>query len=155
MSWSRWTRVAVVCALAVPISSFISASPSFAAGCHASGCNGRNPVSMGCDRDAVTLNQAVFEDHASGGTFGRQVVALRHSSRCNASWSRVTATAGGTASVTTSTAYIGSFRTSTRRSRSGHGTVYSNMRAGSTVHACGRTSFNHGAVIKSNCVAPH
>jgi hypothetical protein len=33
-----------------------------AASCRDSLCNGRSAVSMGCDRDAVSLNSVVFED---------------------------------------------------------------------------------------------
>ena len=86
----------------------------------------------GCAADATTLGRVVFDDRASGGTFGRQVVELRHSRRCNASWSRVTASAGGTAAVTSSSAYMSGFATSTTRSRSTAGSIYSAMRAGTT-----------------------
>jgi Protein of unknown function (DUF2690) len=85
-------------ALGIPLSNASLATAS-AAGCRDSLCNGRSSVSMGCDRAAVSLNSVVFEDHASGGTFGRQFVTLRYSPRCRASWSRVTASAGGAAAV--------------------------------------------------------
>jgi hypothetical protein len=151
MSWSRSFRLVLAAVLVAPLGVVALASPAFAAGCHGSGCNGRDPVTMGCAGDAVTVNHVVFQDNASGGTFGRQVVQLRFSHRCNASWSRVIATAGGTAHVTSSSAYMGGFKSSTIRTRSTAGTVYSKMRAGSAVNACGRTSFNNGAVVKVQC----
>jgi hypothetical protein len=46
---------------------------------------------------------------------------------------------------------VGGYRTSTQRTRTGPGTVFSNMRAGSAVNACGRTVWNHGAVVKQAC----
>ncbi len=151
MSGSRSFRLLLAVALVAPLAVLASAAPAYAVGCRGSGCNGRNPVTMGCAADAVSINHVVFEDHASGGTFGRQVVTLRYSRRCNASWARVTASAGGTAAVTSSSAYMGGYRTSTIRYRSGAGSVYSNMRAGSAINACGRTSWNHGAVVKVQC----
>ena len=150
---SRLRPVVAICALtivsAVPIFGF--AGSAVAAGCSGSGCNGKSPVAMGCGADAVTVNDVVDEDHASGGTFGRQVVELRYSRRCNASWSRVTASAGGTAHVTSSVAYMGGYKTSTQRTRSGAGSVFSKMRAGSAINSCGRSSYNAGAVVKVHC----
>lgn len=127
------------------------AGAAAAVGCRGSSCNGKNPVAMGCAADATSINRVIDEDRASGGTFGRQVVTLRYSRRCNASWARVTASAGGTAAVTTSTAYMGGYKTSTRRTRVGPGSGYSKMRSGSAISACGRTSYNNGAVVKINC----
>ncbi len=126
-------------------------TPALAAGCGGSACNGKSPVTMGCAADAVTINSVVDEDHASGGTFGRQVVQLRYSRKCNASWSRVTATAGGTATVTSTRAYMGGYSASTRRTINGPGSVYSNMRSGSAIDSCGRSSYNNGAVVKTHC----
>ena len=109
---SRLRPFAVICALtfatAVPVVAV--AGPASAAGCSGSGCNGKSPAAMGCGVDAVTVNNVVDEDHASGGTFGRQVVELRYSRACNASWSRVTASAGGMAHVTSPVAYMGGYK---------------------------------------------
>ena len=127
------------------------ASSASAVGCHGAGCNGKSPVAMGCAADAMSINHVTTEDHASGGTFGRQVVTLRYSRHCNASWSRVTATAGGTATVTVSNAYMGGYKASTKRTRSGPGTTYSNMRAGSAIESCGRSTFSNGAVVMTHC----
>jgi Protein of unknown function (DUF2690) len=130
----------------------IGGSPALAATtCRGSSCNGKSPVAMGCVADAVNINQVVDQDNASGGTFGRQVVTLRYSRRCNASWSRVTATAGGTARVSSTVAYMGGYKSTTKRTRNGPGSTYSNMRAGSAINSCGTSSFNNGAVIKTNC----
>ena len=151
---SRLHRPAMlICALMVSASTIAIAgvSPASAAGCSGSACNAKSPVAMGCAADAVTVNNVVDEDHASGGTFGRQVVELRYSRRCNASWSRVTALAGGTAHVTSSVAYMGGYKTSTQRTRSGAGSVFSKMRAGSAINSCGRSSYNAGAVVKVHC----
>jgi Protein of unknown function (DUF2690) len=125
---------------------------SAAGGCHDSGCNGKSPVSTGCDRDAVSLNSIVFEDHASGGTFGRQVVTLRYSPRCRASWSRVAASAGGTAKVTKNIAFVNRHSSKTKRTSSGPGSTYSKMRSGKA-RACGTTKFNGSAVIETHCVS--
>ncbi len=129
-----------------------SSSASASVGCNGSGCNGKSPVATRCERDAVSLNFVVFEDHASGGTFGRQVVTLRFSPRCKASWSRVTASAGGTAAVTQSTAFVNRYSSKTKRSLKGPGTIYSKMRSGK-VRACGTTYFNGNAVVETRCVS--
>lgn len=155
MHTSRLIRIAAAAGFTLSATLFAlagsGAAPALAVGCHGSGCNGKSPVTMGCDADAVSINRVVDQDNASGGTFGRQVVTLRYSWRCNASWARVTASAGGTAAVTTSRAYMGGYQTSTKRTMSGAGSLYSKMRSGSAINACGRTSYNHGAVIKTNC----
>lgn len=148
----RTIGVALAVVLAVPFA--VIAGPqnaNAAVGCRGSGCNGKSPVTMGCAADAVSINRVVDEDRASGGTFGRQVVTLRYSRRCNASWARVTASAGGTARVTRTTAYMGGYKATTKRVLNGAGSTYSNMRAGSAINACGKTSFNNGAVVKTNC----
>lgn len=150
---SRLTRLFVAAALVIAaavISPDVAVGAS-TVGCRGSKCNGKNPVSMRCAADAVSINKVVDEDRASGGTFGRQVVTLRYSRRCNASWARVTSSAGGTAAVTSAAAYMGGYKTSTKRTMSGPGSIYSKMRSGSAISACGRTSFNNGAVVKINC----
>ena len=53
-------------------------------GCYGSGCNGKDPQTMGCAADARTL--------ASRSAYGIRV-ELRYSKRCNARWAR-TAIAG-------------------------------------------------------------
>ena len=148
----RGVRVLAIPATVVLIglSIFVSAPSAFAVGCHGSGCNGKSPATMGCSADAVSVNHVVFDDRASGGTFARQVVTLRYSRACNASWSRVTASAGGTAHVTSSTAYMGGFKTSTKRTLAGPGSVYSNMRAGSSIESCATTRFN-STIIETHC----
>jgi Protein of unknown function (DUF2690) len=88
----RMLTISTLIAIPAALGTFGSGA-SAAVGCRDAGCSGKSPVSMRCERDAVSLNFVVFEDHASGGTFGRQVVTLRYSPRCRASWSRVTASA--------------------------------------------------------------
>jgi hypothetical protein len=129
------------------------AATAATAGCRGRTCNGKSPVAMRCATDAVTINSVVDEDRASGGTFGRQVNSIRYSRRCNASWARVTATAGGTAIATRSTAYMGGYKPSTQRTRNGPGSTYSNMRSGSSINACARTTFGSNAVVKKNCAS--
>jgi Protein of unknown function (DUF2690) len=127
--------------------------PAGAAGsCVGAVCNGKSPVAMGCTTDAITVNSITLEDHASGGTFGKTIVDLRYSKKCRASWARVRSSAGGTAHVTRSSAWIMGYSTTTARVRLSAGTVFSNMRAGH-VAACGRTSYNGGAVIDRTCVS--
>lgn len=144
-------KALVTVLLAVPLLVLGAATPALAVGCHGASCNGKSPVVMGCAADAVTVTSVVDQDNAAGGTFGRQVVQLRYSRRCNAAWARVIAAAGGTAHVTWSRAFMGGYRTSTQRSLAGPGSVYSKMRSGSAVNACGRTSFNEGAVVMAHC----
>ena len=153
MQTSRMTRLAIVLgfALAATLGPLGIAGAAPTVGCRGSGCNGKSPVAMGCAADAASINKVVDEDRASGGTFGRQVVTLRYSRRCNASWARVTSSAGGTAAVTNATAYMGGYKTSTKRTMTGPGSIYSKMRSGSAINACGRTSYNSAAVVKTNC----
>ncbi len=153
MSLKSLRMLTILTLIAIPgaLGTFGS-NASAAVGCHDSGCNGKSPVSMGCDRDAVSLNAVVFEDHASGGTFGRQVVTLRYSPRCRASWSRVTASAGGTAAVTKNVAFLNRYSTKTKRTANGPGSIYSKMRSGKG-RACGTTHFNGKAVIETHCVS--
>jgi Protein of unknown function (DUF2690) len=147
----RKLTISTLIAIPAALGTFGS-NASAAVGCHDAGCNGKSPVSMGCERDAVSLSFVVFEDHASGGTFGRQVVTLRYSPRCRASWSRVTASAGGTAAVTKNVASINRRSSSTKRTANGPGSIYSKMRSGKA-RACGTTNFNNKAVIETHCVS--
>ena len=153
MSAHRLRHAVTPTILAIAFCLGASAGPALAVGCHGVGCNGKSPIALGCSADAVSINHVVFDDHASGGTFGHQVVTLRYSRHCNASWARVNASAGGTVHVTTSTAYMGGFKASTKRTRSGPGSTYSNMRAGSSIQSCGTTNFNNGAVVHTDCAS--
>ena len=153
MNTSRFHRILAATAIAACSQALMIISPptAMAAGCRGSSCNGKSPTLMGCSADAVTVDSVVDEDHASGGTFGRQVVQLRYSRSCNAFWSRATAAAGGTARVTSTVAYMDGFKVSTNRSRLGPGSVASKMRSGLAINSCGRTVFSDGAVVKRNC----
>ena len=98
------------------------------------------------------VGYASWESGGKGGTFGRQVVTLRYSQRCKASWSRVTASAGGTAAVTKNVAFMNRYSSKTKRTVNGPGSVYSKMRSGKA-RACGTTNFNGKAVIETHCVS--
>ena len=150
----KWFRVAIVFIVIFICGAvgMLGSNASAAVGCRDSGCNGKSPVTTGCSRDAVSLNTVIIEDHASGGTFGRQVVTLRYSRRCRASWSRVTASAGGTAAVTKSAAFINRYAPRTKRTSNGPGSVYSNMQSG-RARACGTTNFNGTAVVETRCIS--
>ena len=129
----------------------IGASPAHAAlSCTGSGCNGKNPSLYGCTATAHTVNSTTWSDGAAG-SLATQKVELRYSTKCKASWARVTATGTGTIHVTSTKAYMSPYATSTGRTILHSGAVYSNMRAGSAVNACGKTNFNNGAVIQTNC----
>jgi hypothetical protein len=129
----------------------IGVSPAHAAlSCTASGCNGKDPVAYGCAATAHTVNSTTWSDGAAG-SLATQKVELRYSTKCKASWARVTATGTGTIHVTSTKAYMAPYTTSTGRTIYHSGSVYSKMRAGSAVSACGKTNFNNGAVIQTNC----
>ncbi|WP_437302835.1 DUF2690 domain-containing protein [Sorangium sp. So ce388] len=60
--------------------------------CTGTGCNGRDPVAMGCYADAVTptnpsLARKYIRDSTSGATLG--YVEMRYSRACSAQWGRV------------------------------------------------------------------
>jgi hypothetical protein len=64
---------------ATPISAASAAAPP----CHGTSCNGRDPQTTGCGRDARTLEDV--ED-----TGGWVTLELRYSPSCYAAWARVT-----------------------------------------------------------------
>ena len=133
---------------------FATSAPTaaHALSCSGRGCNGKNPQTYGCSKDATTVNSTTWEDGAAG-TLTRQVVELRHSNACEASWARVVTTATGTAHVLYGQAYMDPYKSTTKRIRYLPGGTYSNMRAGSSVTACGKSNFNHGAVIQTHCTS--
>ena len=148
----RW-GIAVVALFSASIGTLaLGPGAANAASCSGGGCDGKNPVTHGCASDAKTVRSHVWSDHAAGGTFGQQVIKLRHSAHCKAFWAQVTTTAGGTAHVTSGQAYMSGFKPSTVHNHLGPGTVYSNMRADIAVSACGRANFNGGTVIAIHCV---
>jgi hypothetical protein len=152
---NRLRRGVVAGAAVIGLVGVVSIAPpkADALACTGAGCNGKSPITYGCASDASTLKSVTYEDHAAGGTFGKMVVSLRHSDHCNASWSQVVISAGGTAHVTSAKAYMQAAPASTARTRTSAGTVYSNMRAGTTT-ACGDGNWNSGAVTITKCVTP-
>jgi hypothetical protein len=54
-------------------------------GCYGAGCRGRDPMHMGCYKDARTLATAAN---------GHVYVELRYSKRCNARWARTSTFSG-------------------------------------------------------------
>jgi hypothetical protein len=122
-----------------------------ALGCHGSSCNGRNPQTQGCSRDAVTLASRDWFDGAAGSS-ATITVELRYSTKCRASWSRVRANGVGTVAVTKASAWVKGHKSATIRSRAGSGSVYSLMRSGSDHAAEAWVSFNHGAVVQTLAV---
>ena len=58
-------------------------APLAGVGCTSHGCTGKDPQEMGCAADAKTL--AHFVDDPQGWVY----IELRHSSRCNAAWTRI------------------------------------------------------------------
>lgn len=56
---------------------------AYATGCQYSGCNGKDPVTMGCDGDAYTIKSNVASG-PSGVIYGD----IRFSPSCHASWAR-------------------------------------------------------------------
>ncbi|MFK0118992.1 DUF2690 domain-containing protein [Streptomyces sp. NPDC090994] len=77
-----------VLALGVTAPAEASAPAAPAAACTGASCNGKNPHTTGCDKDAVTPSGAVARS-AGGGP----AVQLRYSKKCNAVWARFGSTA--------------------------------------------------------------
>jgi hypothetical protein len=61
----------------------VSASPSFAAGCFGTSCNGRNPDSNGCTADTV------WDYYHNGGGSVQYTLQIRKSANCGAVWGRI------------------------------------------------------------------
>ncbi len=59
----------------------VPAGPALAAGCSATGCNGKDPMAQGRSSDATTIDEF---------SYGDVRFELRHSSACVAVWTRVT-----------------------------------------------------------------
>ncbi len=68
----------------------IANAPAHAAGCYGVGCNGDDPVALGCSADAITVEEVVL---SSGEWIGGATadIQLRYSASCGAAWTRVTA----------------------------------------------------------------
>ncbi|MFJ8435528.1 DUF2690 domain-containing protein [Kitasatospora sp. NPDC094019] len=56
------------------------------AGCYGSSCNGKDPVDMGCNTDAYTVESA----YSAKGT-----IELRYSPSCRSNWARISGTSVG------------------------------------------------------------
>ncbi|MFE7590761.1 DUF2690 domain-containing protein [Kitasatospora sp. NPDC057512] len=69
---------------AVPAAS--AATPQVTAGCYASSCSGRDPIQMGCNADAYTVESV----SSAYGT-----IELRYSSSCKANWARISGASNG------------------------------------------------------------
>ena len=134
------------------ITAFDAAPAHAALTCTGSGCNGKDPMLYGCNATAHTVNSTTWSDGAAG-TLATQTVQLRYSTKCKASWARVVVTVKGTAHVTYSYAYMDPYKSTTKRTIYNAGSVYSKMRSGSSVNACGKTNFNNGAVVQTNCTS--
>ncbi|MFF1906449.1 DUF2690 domain-containing protein [Kitasatospora sp. NPDC058218] len=70
--------------LAAPTAS--AATTQVTAGCYGYSCNGQDPVDMGCNTDAYTVESV---DSAKG------KIELRYSSSCRANWARISGTSVG------------------------------------------------------------
>jgi len=86
-SHRRCTVMALLFAL-VTVAFAAQSAPAFASGgvgpsCVADSCTGRDPLVMGCEADAFTID-------AVGGGPGTPYVELRFSNRCFAAWAQVT-----------------------------------------------------------------
>ncbi|WP_437946169.1 DUF2690 domain-containing protein [Sorangium sp. So ce296] len=70
----------------------VDAAEQAVVSCTGTGCNGKDPVAMGCYADAVTptnssLARKYIRDSATGATLG--YVEMRYSMACSAQWGRV------------------------------------------------------------------
>ena len=142
--------------IAATLSVALAVPHARAVGCTGSGCNGKNPITMGCAADAVTIAPKDFDD-AGAGTGTSQRVEVRHSKACNAVWSRARAGAFGNAKVSYSRAYLQGYKTSTSRYRYSAGIVYSKMRRATlSPLACGTSKWVvfGNPTVKTNCTGP-
>ncbi|MBX7236570.1 MAG: YjfA family protein [Caldilineales bacterium] len=85
-SW-RWLALA-----AIAVAMLMAALPQIADAasgprCRGVSCRGKNPQTMGCSRDAVTLD--ITPKPGTAGAGYNQYTELRYSRRCQAYWSRV------------------------------------------------------------------
>jgi hypothetical protein len=86
MTTSKVSRVAaraLVSALFASVMIGFTASPSLAAGCFGTGCNGKDPNAMGC-----SATTAWYHWHDGGGSI-QYSVELRKSADCGAVWGRI------------------------------------------------------------------
>jgi hypothetical protein len=93
MSGRRTTkRILLAGALAVAfLVPMLQPSMAWAASCSASGCNGLDPDSTGCDDPSTTHTLDSFVSDIDGSS----LVELRYSSVCDAAWARLTTGAYG------------------------------------------------------------
>ncbi|NJO81708.1 MAG: DUF2690 domain-containing protein [Blastochloris sp.] len=111
-----------------------------AAGCSGMGCNGKDPIAMGCANDAYTVTSA--EITSNGSTIGR--VDLRWSPSCQTNWSRVVSYVGGTNMFVMLTDCAGNELSGTYYQAYGT-SVYGDMRYNTTVRALGAFGWNRAS----------
>ena len=112
--------------LLLPAQLATAAAPD--ATCLGAGCNGLDPITTGCDRDAVTKQ----------GTYTRELkVEIRYSKRCSATWSRVTNLVRRSRPITEAYVSVGDITFVSRRAA----VVWSKMATG-VLEACGRVTLN-------------
>lgn len=75
-----FAATALVTGIVVPV----TASPAWAVGCFADSCTGKDPISMGCANDAVTIYTKT-----GVGNWSEGILQLRYSRNCAAAWAKV------------------------------------------------------------------
>lgn len=117
----------------------ISPIPARAAGCSGTGCNGKDPIAMGCSNDAYTVTSADIKN-GSGQTIGR--VDLRWSPSCQTNWGRVVSYVGSANLFVMLTDCSRNEISGTYYQLAGTTSVYGDMRYNTTVRAKGAFGWN-------------
>lgn len=112
-----------------------------AAGCSGTGCDGKDPMAMGCSGDAYTVTSANI--NSSGQTIGR--VDLRWSPNCQTNWGRVVSYVGNTNLFVMLTYCNNAEVSGTYYQLSNTTSVYGNMKYNTTVRAKGAFGLNHAS----------
>ena len=105
-----------------------------AAGCYGTGCNGRDPIEMGCHYDAYTVSSTPITTQ-NGTVVGR--VELRWSPRCQANWARAESHVGPTSMFVQLLECSKAPVSGTYYELPHTSSVYGDMRGGLTVRAQG------------------
>jgi hypothetical protein len=137
-----YALVALLTIIALTLSLFFSTPPVAAAGCSGTGCDGKDPVQMGCSGDAYTVNSADIRN-SSNQVIGR--VDLRWSPSCKTNWGKVVSYVGSANLFVMLTYCNDSEVSGTYYQLSGSTSVFGDMKYNTTVRAKGAFGLNHAS----------